>query len=189
MLFVRRPSPETLERLLRQAREADLTYAEVGATRGGDRPSGYRPYVDDRLLGHGRGVFDSAVSALRSWQAHLGAGIELVPHGAVVADGDSVLLLIRAAGLWTVAPSRVVYVVDEPHSFRFAYGTLPGHPECGEASFAVSRNEKDEVFFRVASFSRPVDRLARLAKPLARPIQRRVTLRYLDALREAVSRS
>ena len=185
MLFIKRPSPDTLERLLRQARETDPTYAEVGATRGEDRPSGYRHDVDEALLGHGRDVFDSAVSALRSWQAHLSAGIELLPAGAVVADGDTVLLLIRAAGLWTVAPSRVVYVVHEPDSYRFAYGTLPGHPECGEASFEVSRNEKDEVVFRVASFSRPVDRLARLAKPLARRIQRRVTLRYLNSLRDA----
>ena len=41
------------------------------------------------------------------------------------------------------------------------------------------------MVFRVASFSRPVDRLARLAKPLARRIQRRVTLRYLNSLRDA----
>jgi uncharacterized protein (UPF0548 family) len=84
-----------------------------------------------------------------------GAEIELIPHGGAVADGETVLLLIRAAALWTVAPSRVVYVVEEPGSFRFAYGTLPGHPEQGEASFAVTRNGRDDVFFRVASFSRP----------------------------------
>ena len=91
-------------------------------------------------------------------------------------------------GLWTVAPFRVVYVVEEPDSFRFAYGTLPGHPERGEASFAVTRNDDDEVFLRLASFSRPVDPVARLAKPLARRIQRRYTLGYLAALRDAVAR-
>jgi len=70
--------------------------------------------------------------------------------------------------------------------FRFAYGTLPGHPEHGEASFAIVRGETDEVLFRLASFSRPVAPLARLAKPLARRIQRRYTLRYIEALREAI---
>jgi uncharacterized protein (UPF0548 family) len=36
-----------------------------------------------------------------------------------------VLLLTRAAGLWNVAPSRIVYVAEEPDSFRYGYGTLP----------------------------------------------------------------
>jgi uncharacterized protein (UPF0548 family) len=111
----------------------------------------------------------------------------VIPHGATVAEGDTVLLLIRAAGLWTVAPSRVIYVVEDPDSYRFAYGTLPGHPERGEASFAVSRNERDDVLFRIASFSRPIDPFARLAKPLTRRIQRRVTLRYVEALKNAVA--
>ena len=188
MLFVRRPAVDTLDRLLEQAREADPTYSEVGATRGTDWPRLYRHDVDEELLGKGPEVFDRAVSALRRWQAHAGAGIELIPHGATVAEDETVLLLIRAAGLWNVAPSRVVYVTEEADAFRFAYGTLPGHPEQGEASFAVIRGADDEVSFRVASFSRPVDPVARLARPVARRIQRRVTLRYLDAIRDAVAR-
>jgi uncharacterized protein (UPF0548 family) len=96
-----------------------------------------------------------------------------------------VLLLIRAAGLWAAAPCRVVYVRDEPGRFDFAYATLPGHPEQGEAYFSVIRLADGEVVFRVASFSRPVDRLARLARPLSRRIQRRVTLRYLMAIKTA----
>ncbi len=82
----------------------------------------------------------------------------------------------------------MVYVVEEPGSFRFAYGTLPGHLERGEASLAVTQNDDDEVFLRLTSFSRPVDLVARLAKPLARRIQRRYTLGYIDALRVAVAR-
>jgi uncharacterized protein (UPF0548 family) len=187
VLFVRRPARETLDRILRRSREADVTYAEVGYTRVEDWPPGYRHDVDEARLGHGRETFESTVAALRGWQAHLGAGLELFPAGAAVAEGDTVLLLTRAAGLWNVAPSRIVYVAEEPDSFRYGYGTLPGHPERGEASFAVHRNEQDEMIFRVASFSRPVDPLARLAKPLARRIQRRIALRYLTALRSAAA--
>jgi uncharacterized protein (UPF0548 family) len=124
---------------------------------------------------------------LRQWKAHTGAGTQVFPQGAPVAEGEVALLLIHAAGLWTVAPFRIVYVVEEPGLFRFAYGTLPGHPEQGEASFAIVRSETDEVSFRLASFSRPVDPLARLAKPMSRRIQRRYTLRYLDAMRSAVA--
>jgi len=48
----------------------------------------------------------------------------------------------------------VVYVDDRPEGFAFAYGTLPGHPECGEVAFRVDRStSSDEIFFRIASFS------------------------------------
>lgn len=187
MLFVRRPSAGTLDRLLREAREAEPTYAEVGSTLGEDWPPSYRHDLDEASLGTGQQTFDLAVSTLRRWQAQIGAGIDVLPRGATVVEGETALLLIREAGLWTVAPCRVVYVVAEPESFRFAYGTLPGHPERGEASFAVTRTDRDEVLLRLASFSRPVDPLAQLAKPLTRRIQRRVTLRYVDALRGAVA--
>jgi len=187
VFFLRRPSPAAIERLLAQARAADPTYAEVGATNGGDWPAGYRHDFDEGLLGNGAATFDRAISALRQWQAHTGAGTEVWPGGAAVAEGEVALLLVHASGLWTAAPFRIVYVVETPETFRFAYGTLPGHPEQGEASFAVVRSETDDVSFRLASFSRPVDPLARLAKPLARRIQRRYTLRYLEALRDAVA--
>jgi uncharacterized protein (UPF0548 family) len=187
VLFARRPSADALDQLLGRARTAGFTYTEVGSTSRDDRPRGYRHDVDEAPIGRGPEVFDLAVSALRRWQAQIGAGIEVVPDGATVAEGETALLLIAAAGLWIVAPCRVVYIVEEPGTFRFAYGTLPGHPEQGEASFAVLRNGADEVVFRVSSFSRSVDPLARLAKPLTRRIQRRVTLRYLDALRDVVA--
>jgi uncharacterized protein (UPF0548 family) len=188
VFFLRRPSPDTLDRLLGQAQGADLTYAEVGATKGTAWPRGYRHDLDEGLLGDRPETFERSVAGLRHWQAHIGAGIEVLPRGATVAEYATGLLLIHAAGLWTVAPFRVVYVVEEPDTFRFAYGTLPGHPERGEASFAVTRDDDEEVFLRLASFSRPVDPVARLAKPLARRIQRRYTRGYLDALREAVAR-
>jgi uncharacterized protein (UPF0548 family) len=183
---VRRPSPGKIDQILRQACGADLTYAAVGATNGENRPAGYRHDLDQALLGTGSETFDRAVSALRRWKAHTGVGTEVFPREATAVEGEVALLLIHAAGLWTLAPFRVIYVVEEPDTFRFAYGTLPGHPEQGEASFAIKRSETDEVFFRLASFSRPVAPLARFAKPLARRIQRRYTLRYIAALREAI---
>ena len=60
--------------LLSQAQEAELTYAEVGATNGEDWPSAYAHDVDEAELGTGAGTFDRAVAALRRWQAHVGPG-------------------------------------------------------------------------------------------------------------------
>jgi uncharacterized protein (UPF0548 family) len=120
------------------------------------------------------------------WQAQRGAGIDVVPSAAWVEDGETVLLLIKVGLLRAVAPCRVVYVVDEPSRFSFAYGTLPGHPERGEVAFTIRLDAAETVTFQVVSFSRTVDPLARLGAPFARRLQQRVTCGYLKALQEAV---
>jgi uncharacterized protein (UPF0548 family) len=130
-------------------------------------------------------VFDRAVAALRAWQAQVGVGIEVVPHGAKVEDGSTFVLVTRVGALWAAMPCRVIYVDDSPDGFAFGYGTLPGHPECGEVAFRIDRDDSDEVFFRVVSFSRTLDPLARLGSPIARRIQKRVTQRYLSAVATA----
>jgi uncharacterized protein (UPF0548 family) len=185
VLRLRRPTAEDLARLLAQAKAADLTYAEAGATRNPALPAGYRLDRYERRLGSNERVFERAVAALRGWEAHVGAGVQIVPGDAPVTAGETVLLLIKAACFWAVAPCRVVYVVDEPNRFGFAYGTLPGHPEQGEVAMVVERDDLGGVIFRLASFSRTVDPLARLGSPVTRRIQRRVTNRYVDALATA----
>ena len=154
--------------MLSRARAAAPTYPEVGATRNGTLPVGYRHDRYEIQLGDGDGVFDRAGEALRRWHAQTGAGVEVVPRNAWVDENETVVLLLRAAGLWAPAPCRVVYVVTEPDKVGFAYGTLPGHPEVGEAAFTVVRDGKGEVVFVVTSFSRTVDPLARLGAPVAR---------------------
>jgi uncharacterized protein (UPF0548 family) len=185
MLSVKRPSSAVLDHLLEEARAAAPSYSDVGATDGGSWPAGYRRDADRVSLGNGHDVFERAASAVRGWGAQLGVGIGVIPEGAPIADGQTVLLLIRAIGLWTASPCRIVYVREDAERFRFAYGTLPGHPEEGEVSFDVSRHPGGEVVFSVESFSRPADPVARIAKPLTRKIQRRVTRGYLRAIQDA----
>ena len=181
----RRPAVAALERLLAESKAAAPTYSEIGATRGDRFPAGYRRDDYERRLGAGDDVFERAVTALRAWHAQVGAGMEVVPEGARVGAEDTVLLLIRAGGLWATLPCRVVYVDETPGGFAFAYGTLPGHPERGEVAFRIEREGAGEVVFRIVSFSRTVDPLARLGSPFARRLQRRVTDRYLDAIAAA----
>jgi uncharacterized protein (UPF0548 family) len=147
-------------------------------------PAGYRHDRYEALVGKEVGVFNRAAEALLAWQAHVGAGVEVFPRGSQVEEDATVVLLLRA-GLWAPAPCRVVYVINEPDTRGFAYGTLPGHPECGEAAFKLVCGSDEQVHFVVRSFSRRVDPLARLGAPLARLAQTRVTRRYLDALAEA----
>jgi uncharacterized protein (UPF0548 family) len=184
-LRVRRPPAAEIERLLVEASRAEPTYSEVGATKGGRLPGGYRHDGYERSLGRGEGVFERAAAAVRAWRAQVGAGVEVFPRGARAGDEDTVLLLVRVLGLWATLPCRVLYVEEDPERFAFAYGTLPGHPERGEVRFAVERDAAGDVAFRIVSFSRTVDPLARLALPVTRRIQKRVTGRYLDAVAAA----
>ncbi len=90
--------------------------------------------------------------------------------------------VLRAAGV-AAAPCRVVYVVDEPLRQGFAYGTLLGHPECGEESFVIEMDpDTGAVTARIIAFSRPVHWLVRLGGPLGRAAQSAMARRYLRAL-------
>jgi uncharacterized protein (UPF0548 family) len=177
VLRVRRPSAAEIERLLAEAKTSERTYLEVGETRAGKVTGRYRRDFYERRVGAGDEVFARAAAALRAWQAQIGAGARVFPDGARVDQEDTVVMLIRVGGLWAALPCRVIYVDEAPERFAFAYGTLPGHPEQGEAAFRIEREETGDVFFRIASFSRTVDPLARLGSPVTRLIQQRVTTR------------
>jgi uncharacterized protein (UPF0548 family) len=118
--------------LLAKAKAEELSYPEAGATRDSVLPTGYHLDRYERRLGPDGVVFERAVSALRGWRAHTGAGVEVVPPDARVTAGETVVLVLKTVGIWAPAPCRVVYAVDELNRFSFAYGTLPGHPERGE---------------------------------------------------------
>lgn len=185
MLRLTRPSDSDLQRVLEKSRRAELSYEEVGASKRTPLPAGYRHDHYERRLGFEEDRFERAVDALRRWQGHVDAGVRIFPDGATVEIDSTVLFVLRATGLWAIAPCRVVYVVGEPSRFCFAYGTLPGHPERGEVAMTVIRDDAGSVVARIESFSRTVDPLARAASPVTRVIQRRVTNRYLEALAAA----
>ena len=187
-LRLQRPSDESLREYWSAAKHASPSYPEVGATRAEEMPDGYRHDRYEDVVCEGPNALDRAAEALFAWQAQVGAGIEVFPPGSKVEDGETVVLLLRAAGLWSPAACRVVYVLDEPDRVGFAYGTLPGHPECGEVAFVLSRDDDGHVRLGIRSFSRRVDPLARLGAPVARVVQKSVTQRYIRALADPAGR-
>lgn len=157
-----------------------FTYAEVGAT-GGELPTGYQHLRASRVVGSGRELFEQCADTVLTWGVQRGAGLVVVP-GSRVEVGAENRIGLGLGPLRTWAPCRVVYVVDEGDRKGFAYGTLPGNPECGEESFVVSMDKEGNVQFDVTAFSRPARWFARLGGPVTRLIQRRVTWRYLEAV-------
>jgi uncharacterized protein (UPF0548 family) len=163
-----------------------LTYSDVGATLTGVTPSGFHGVSGERVLGTGPATFAKAREGLRQWRAHRGAGLSLLPENATVHVGENVVVLIPVGPLALAAPCRVIAVVDEPRRFACAYGTLSGHPESGEELFDVTLNDDDVVTFAIRAFSKPASLLTRAGSPVARKVQSKVTIRYLDALERHV---
>ncbi|MEO0492187.1 MAG: DUF1990 domain-containing protein [Actinomycetota bacterium] len=140
-------------------------------------------------VGHGDAAFAAGVAALRSWEAHEIAGV--ATSGAPLVEGATVGLSARTFGVWLVFACRVVELVDEPDRFGFVYATLPGHPERGRESFVLRRVSSPAgdvtVVFDIEAESEAGSILTRLAGPIARVLQRRFTVAYVEAMRTAIA--
>lgn len=186
MLRLGRASSDDLHRLLASQSDEQVTYPEVGATRGGELPAGYQHDRYERSLGHGASVFDAARDGLRAWACHDGAGIPRAPERPELVEGVTLVQALPVGPAHVPAACRIVYVIDEPDRFGFAYGTLPEHPEQGEEAFVVERDATDEVRLRILVFSKARHPLARLGWFVGRQIQLRVTNKFLDGLEQFV---
>jgi uncharacterized protein (UPF0548 family) len=89
-------------------------------------------------------------------------------------------------GLWCLCSARIVYVVDEPNRFGFAYGTLPGHVESGEERSLVERTEDGTAWYDVRAFSRPRHVLTRIGYPVVRWLQKRFVRESAAVMQRAV---
>jgi uncharacterized protein (UPF0548 family) len=185
MLLVSPGNSRSMQRLVDHSRRAEPNYADVGASLGDDFPPGFHHDRYERSLGRGSEVFQHAKRGLQTWQAHKVPGVRVAPPGTEIEPGATVIVTLGLLVALAV-PCRIVEVVDQPKRWGFAYGTLPGHPEEGEESFVVTWADDDTVRFSVQAFSRPADRLGRLAAPLGRRLQQAGSARYLIALQRYV---
>lgn len=165
-----------------QLRTADFTYSEVGSTRGDALPAGYGNLRRSLEIGVGTERYEQAAQILLGWDMHRRAGVCVRASSDYVVQGAVAVQRLGVGRLAVDAPVRVAYLVEEPSSKGFAYGTLPGHPESGEEAFVVELHEGGAVTFTITAFSRPSTLLARVGGPISRGIQSRVTNRYLRAV-------
>ena len=136
MFLSRKPSPPFIRAFLEGHAKLDLTYPAMGAT-------AYKPplgFVVDHTrikLGTGQAAFAAAKNALHKWEQFRLGWVEPFWPDTPIEPGQVVGVLGRACCMWTLNACRIVYVVDEPRKFGFAYGTLPDHAESGEERFTV----------------------------------------------------
>ncbi len=187
MFTLAKPTDADVIAYLIAQRDATLSYAEVGATRGRFSAS-YDVDYHSAFLGHGREVFERAKAAIRAWKMFPEEMVELYWGDKPIAVGTVVGVLFRALCFWSLNAARIVYTFDEVSEqacgpverFGFAYGTLSDHLERGEERFAVEwRRADDSVWYELLAFSKPRHWLAKLGYPYVRRQQRR--FRHLSA--------
>ncbi len=162
-----------------------FSYREVGATgRPGELPPpGYHLLRVRTRIGAGPAVFAAAGQAVLSWRMHRRLGVRMDTAAPAAVPGARVVVGLGVGPLRVAAPCEVVWTVRGARRTGFAYGTLPGHPECGEESFVVEWEPDDSVVLAVVAFSRPAAWYTRAAGPLARVGQRAYAHRCGTVLR------
>jgi uncharacterized protein (UPF0548 family) len=176
MLFLRRPTRETIRAFLAAQGRLGLTYSAVGGTFT-TTPTGYVVDHTRIKLGMGEKVFVAAKEALEGWQQLRLGWLEVLPEDTPLKDGQVVAILARSLGLWWLNACRIVAVVDEDgpvRRFGFAYGTLPDHAGSGEERFLVEWDRQGgSEWYDILAFSQPRHVLARLGYPWMRKVQKR----------------
>ncbi|WP_320777002.1 DUF1990 domain-containing protein [Streptomyces sp. CRN 30] len=160
--------------------DGPFTYEQVGATLSGHCPPGFHPLEVRTRIGEGEDVFERASRAVLTWELHraIGVGVEAAaPEAAPGVD-----ITVTLAGL-IKAPCRVVWTLDEPRRRGWAYGTLQGHPECGEEAFVVTRTGDGTVWLTVTAFSRAAKWYARAGGAATRGLQHAYARRCGTVLR------
>jgi uncharacterized protein (UPF0548 family) len=182
MFMIREPSDRQVARFVSSQRELPFTYAEVGATNA-TPPNGYNVDHNRIQLGNGQATYRRAVDALKHWQ-HFDLGwVIIVPRGILVEAGAIAAVKARAFGTWSLNACRVVYMIDEPRRFGFAYGTLPDHVERGEERFLIEWLADDSVWYDILAFSRPQHSLVKFSAPLARRLQKQFARDSLNRMK------
>ena len=188
MFRISEPNDEDVAEFISSQRNLEFTYSAVGATNT-TSPSEFTIDHNQIQLGHGEATFKRAVEALKKWRQFDLGWVTVVPRDVTIEVGATVAIKARAYGTWSLSASRVVYVIDHPRCFGFAYGTLPDHVECGEERFLIAWMGSDAVWYDILAFSRPRHPLVRLSAPLARLLQKRFARESLLKMKAAVQDS
>lgn len=163
-----------------------FTYDAVGATRENDFcPPGFHPLHVRSRIGEGEEVFRRAAEAVMTWEMHRAMGVGIAASADRAAPDVDVTVTL--AGL-IKAPCRVVWTAHEHRRIGGAYGTLSGHPECGEEAFLVERTGDGTVWLTVRAFSRGAKWYARAGGAATRGLQHAYARRCGNVLRQLCER-
>lgn len=181
MFRFRRPQDDAVHAFVRAQAHGSFTYSAVGAT-AATPPAKFVVDHTRRRLGDGEAVFRRAQTGLQRWKQFDLGWVRAVPDDTPIRLQETVAVVTRTFGLWSMNAARIVYVIDEPRRFGFAYGTLADHVERGEERFLVERLDDDSVWYDILAFSQPRHPLAKLGYPVVRRLQKRFGRESAEAM-------
>lgn len=165
----RLPDAPRLAAFLEKEKDRPFTYPGVGQTADSEaRVAGFDHDAQCVAAGRGAADFERAKQALREWAHFPPAWTRILPERAPIEAGRTIGMFFRLFGLWWHNSCRIVYIIDEPGQFGFAYGTLPAHIERGEEVFLVRLDAEGTVWYEIRAFSRPRAMIASLGYPVVR---------------------
>ena len=186
MIFTSIPSVPSVTDFIARERGLALTYTAHGATKQPEKVAGFDNDLLRVQIGTGDADFNYAAAAIRQWKMFPAGWTRILPENTPIENGSTVAMFARAFGLWWRNSCQIVYVLEETNRFGFAYGTLPGHIECGEELFLVEQDEEGKVWYTIKAFSHPRHILARLGYPLMRRFQERFRQDSAAAMRQYI---
>ena len=189
MFLLRHPTDPAISAFLDSVSKSSFSYENVGLSLTGS-PTGYN--VDHNRISIGSDVqdFELAKAAIKNWKMFDFPWVQLCWSNTPIEVGRTVAIVVGHFGFWSMSAARIVYVIDEPNRFGFAYGTLTDHVESGEERFSVELDRTTgEVWYDLFAFSRPAHPLAKLGLPVSRYLQKSFTADSLAAMKRAIARA
>lgn len=138
-----------------------------------DAVKGWQITDRELVLGSGEECFQTAIQQLFTWRAHQYAGI-------TVTESDAIVEL----KFWGVRSyCRILKSHRGSRRAVLIYGTLEKHVERGEEAFEITMADNGQVTANIVAFSKPAKWWAKLANPVVRWVQLRITDKYLEGLK------
>ncbi len=186
MFSIAKPDNLTFETFLSDSESDIFSYSEIAAT-ATVIPENYTIDHNRCELGIGGETFESAKEAINNWEMFNIGWIELYDNRTPIVNGQTIALLIKHFGFYSLNATRIVYTIDEPNRYGFAYGTLTQHGEIGEERFTVAIDEKTKaVTYDILAMSRPGHIFAKLGYPFTRYLQKQFAIDSMNAMKHSV---
>lgn len=188
MFLFRQPKASFIREFLLEQARLSFTYPDVGSTATAP-PANYVVDHTRVLLGTAEQAFQVAKTSLEGWRQFDLGWLKAFPTDTPIRSGEVVAVVAHTFGIWSLNSAQIVYVIDEPRKFGFAYGTLPGHIEMGEERFMVEIADDGSVWYDILAFSQPRHLLTKLGYPFVRRLQKRFGRESAAAMVRAVQGS
>ncbi len=187
MIYLHLPQAAPLAAFLAREKQRGFTYTQHGTSVTSEKVAGFDNDFQRVRIGQGDAAFQKAAEAIRQWKMFPPGWTVILPRNAPIEAGETIAMYARFMGFWWRNSCRIVYTINEPGRFGFAYGTLPGHIECGEELFMVEKDEAGQVWYTLRAFSKPRHWLVKLAYPIVRLLQARFRRDSAKAMKDSLS--